>query len=216
MKIKKIKYNQNGLPPDLCLKYTCLAVQVMKTRVPVISVQKLCTLSNSNLHSARTHKTAPHNRYHPHPAEPAQHTTCSNIRLVLLKMGIMMPETCWEIVKNKHLTVASCWFSLSLHNLWMFRQGNMNEALAPSADCTWTGQQIYRWDPCMLFLKDLTSFYFIAINFAARVNTCCNSAFSLELSSANKGKVVKNSETYGENYTWCRESTGGEEKNICV
>jgi len=29
----------------------------------------------------------------------------------------MMPETCWEIVKNKHLTVASCWFSLSLHNL---------------------------------------------------------------------------------------------------
>ena len=41
----------------------------------------------------------------------------SGIRLVLLKMGIMMPETCWEIVKNKHLTVASCWFSLSLHNL---------------------------------------------------------------------------------------------------
>ena len=32
--------------------------------------------------------------YQPHPAEPAQHTTCSNIRLVLLKMGITMPETC--------------------------------------------------------------------------------------------------------------------------
>jgi len=63
------------------------------------------------------HKAAPHNRYQPHPAEPAQHTTCSNIRLVLLKMGIMMPETCWEIVENKHLTVASCWFSLSLHVL---------------------------------------------------------------------------------------------------
>ena len=63
------------------------------------------------------YKTAPHNRYQPHPAEAAQHNTCSNIRLVLLKMGIMMPETCWEIVKNKHLTVASCWFSLSLHNL---------------------------------------------------------------------------------------------------
>ena len=42
---------------------------------------------------------------------------CSNTRLVLLKMGIMMPETCWEIVKNKPLTVASCWFSLSLHDL---------------------------------------------------------------------------------------------------
>jgi len=47
----------------------------------------------------------------------AKLNSCSNIRLVLLKMGIMMPETCWEIVKNKHLTVASCWFSLSLHNL---------------------------------------------------------------------------------------------------
>ena len=34
---------------------------------------------------------------------------------VLLKMGIMMPETCWECVDNKYLTVASCWFSLSLH-----------------------------------------------------------------------------------------------------
>ena len=38
------------------------------------------------------HNTAPHNRYQPHPAEPAQHTTCSNTRLGLLKMGIMMPE----------------------------------------------------------------------------------------------------------------------------
>ena len=60
---------------------------------------------------------APHNRYQPHSAEPAQHTTCSNTRLVLLKMGIMMPETCWGSIDNKHLTVASCWFSFSLHNL---------------------------------------------------------------------------------------------------
>jgi len=40
------------------------------------------------------YNAAPHNRHQPHPAEPAQHTTCSNTRLVLLKMGIMMPETC--------------------------------------------------------------------------------------------------------------------------
>jgi len=40
------------------------------------------------------YNAAPHNRYQPQPAEPAQHTTCSNTRLVLLKMGIMMPETC--------------------------------------------------------------------------------------------------------------------------
>jgi len=26
----------------------------------------------------------------------------------------MMPETCWDSVHNKHLIVASCWFSLSL------------------------------------------------------------------------------------------------------
>ena len=28
-----------------------------------------------------------------------------------------MPETCSDSVNNKHLIVASCWFSLSLHNL---------------------------------------------------------------------------------------------------
>jgi glycerol-3-phosphate acyltransferase PlsY len=39
-------------------------------------------------------KTAPLNRYKPHPAEPEQHTKCSNRAFVLLKMGIMMPETC--------------------------------------------------------------------------------------------------------------------------
>jgi hypothetical protein len=38
---------------------------------------------------------APHNHYQPHPAEPEQHTKCSNRAFVLLKMGIMMPETCW-------------------------------------------------------------------------------------------------------------------------
>jgi len=43
---------------------------------------------------------------------------CGALRCrVLLKMGIMMPETCWDGVDNKHLIVASCWFSLSLHNL---------------------------------------------------------------------------------------------------
>ena len=40
-------------------------------------------------------KTAPHNRYQPQPAEP-EHTKCSNRAFVLLKMGIIMPETCWD------------------------------------------------------------------------------------------------------------------------
>jgi len=71
------------------------------------------------------YNAAPHNHYQPHPAEPAQHTTCSNTCLVLLKMGIMMPETCWESIDNKHVTVASCWFSLSLHNL-LTMQGHRN------------------------------------------------------------------------------------------
>ena len=37
---------------------------------------------------------APHTRYQPHPAEPEQYTKCSNTVFVLLKMSIMMPETC--------------------------------------------------------------------------------------------------------------------------
>jgi len=40
----------------------------------------------------------------------AQHTTCSNISLVL-------PKHVEKFLKNKHLTVASRWFSLLLHNL---------------------------------------------------------------------------------------------------
>jgi len=59
------------------------------------------------------YNTAPHNHYQPHPAEPAQHTTCSNTRLVLLKMGIIMPETCWESVDNKHHCCILLVFSLT-------------------------------------------------------------------------------------------------------
>ena len=73
-----------------------------------------------------SYNAAPHNRYQPHPAEPAQHTTCSNTGLGLLKVGIMIPETCWESVDNKHLTVASCWFSLSLHNISLISSQNQN------------------------------------------------------------------------------------------
>jgi len=58
-------------------------------------------------------KTAPHNRYQPHPAEP-EHTKCSNRAFVLLKMDIMMPEICWDRSNNKHLIVASCWV-ISIH-----------------------------------------------------------------------------------------------------
>ena len=91
----------------------------------LVAVVGRCVVGCEHCEGSRTvtftvltpYNAAPHNHYQPHPAEPAQHTTCSKTRLVLLKMGIMMPETCSEIAKNKHLTVASCWFSLSLHNL---------------------------------------------------------------------------------------------------
>ena len=66
-------------------------------------------------------KTAPHNRYQPHPAEPEQHTKCSNRAFVLLKMGIMMPETCWDRSNNEHLIVASCWSSLFILKTTHFR-----------------------------------------------------------------------------------------------
>ena len=87
---------------------SCL-LSILSQHVSGIVMPIFCVLAPYN--------AAPHNRYQPHPAEPAQHTTCSNTRLVLLKMDIMMPETCWESIDNKHLTAASCWFSISLHSL---------------------------------------------------------------------------------------------------
>jgi len=68
---------------------------------------------SSNFHTVHTARIpAPHNH--------SQHNQCRTPyvvvhSLVLLKMGIMMPETCWDrsLIINIRL-VASCWF-LSLH-----------------------------------------------------------------------------------------------------
>ena len=70
-------------------------------------------------------------------------TTCSNTRLVLLKMGIMMPETCWENIDNKHLTVASCWFSLLLHDV---KQIIHDVTWGPTPVFSWWGWG-KSWDP---------------------------------------------------------------------
>ena len=43
-----------------------------------------------------SYNATPYNRYQPHPAEPEQHTKCSNRAFDLLKMCMMMPETCWD------------------------------------------------------------------------------------------------------------------------
>jgi hypothetical protein len=58
-------------------------------------VEGYCSTSRIETFTVLTsYNASPHNRYQPHPAEPEQHTTCSNTVFVLLKMGIMMPETC--------------------------------------------------------------------------------------------------------------------------
>jgi len=73
--------------------------------------RKMCALceSNSNLHTV-------HTAYDPAPHNHNQHKQCRtpyavNHGLVLLMMGIMMPETCWDrsLIINIGL-VASCWF----------------------------------------------------------------------------------------------------------
>ena len=97
-----------------CFRHHYAHLQESKTCVTARGVLRwFCWITFTVL---TPYNAALHNRYQPHPAEPAQHTTCSNTRLVLLKMGIMMSETCWESVDNKHLTLASCWFFISLHN----------------------------------------------------------------------------------------------------
>ena len=92
--------------------------------------------------------TAPHNRYQPHPAELEQHTKCSNRAFVLLKMGIMMLETCWDTSNNKHLIVASCWFFLSSYieiTTQYFGCSTMIQHV--SAYITITGQYSYKIYP---------------------------------------------------------------------
>ena len=73
--------------------------------------------SNSNFHTVHTaHVPAPHNH--------SQHNQCRTPyevvhSLVLLKMGIKMPKTCWgrSLIINIRL-VASCWF-LCPHPMFM-------------------------------------------------------------------------------------------------
>jgi len=83
--------------------------------------RKLCALrevycsteSNSNLHTV-------HIAYDPAAHNHSQHNQCRTPYavihgFVLLMMGIMMPETCWDTsLKINIRLVASCWF-ISLH-----------------------------------------------------------------------------------------------------
>ena len=65
---------------------------------------------------ALSYNAAPHNRYQPHLAEPAQYTVCSNARsLFSWRWAWWCPKHVETEVDNKHPIVASCWFFLSSH-----------------------------------------------------------------------------------------------------
>ena len=91
------------------------------------------------VHTARV--PAPHNH--------SQHYQCITPyaavhSLVLLMMGIMMPETCWDksLIINTRL-VASCWF-LSLHPVFDFVTEEIESGLLPPVDaCKRDG--LYSW-----------------------------------------------------------------------
>jgi len=82
-------------------------------KLPLFTSQIVTVIyfSNSNFHTVHTaYNPAPHNHSH--------HNQCRTPYavvhgFVLLMMGIMMPETCWDrsLLINIRL-VASCWFSL--------------------------------------------------------------------------------------------------------
>ena len=82
----------------------------------LVAVVGRCVVGCEHCEVFTSYKTAPHNRYQSQPAEPAQYSICSNTVFVLLKMGIMMPETCWD---RSWLQTSNCCillvFSISSH-----------------------------------------------------------------------------------------------------
>ena len=67
-----------------------------KKRTPKskINYTKRISFSNTRCVDYASYNAAPHNRYQPHPTKPEQYNKCSNRAFDLLKMVIMMPETC--------------------------------------------------------------------------------------------------------------------------
>ena len=91
--------------------------------------RKLCALcqgycSNSNLYCSNNNLDTVHTARVPTPHNLRHHNQCRTPyavihSLVLLKMGIMLPKTCWyrNSIINIRL-IASCWF-LSVHPTFM-------------------------------------------------------------------------------------------------
>jgi len=145
--------------------------------------------SNSNLHTV-------HTVYDPTPHNHGQHNQCRTPyaavhSLVLLKMGIMMPETCWDRSLTINITlIASYWF-ISLHpiisivnpttctdisNLFYFGMNStcFERSFRPSSgvqDCTYSNRHLSNSSICL-------------------TNACC-CMYSLELLII-EGKTVRN------------------------
>ena len=78
-------------------------------QVSIVKPTRCTNVSNFTVHTARV--PAPHSHSHHYQCRTpyaAVHT------IVLMMMGIMMPETCWDSLIINIRFVASCWF-LSLH-----------------------------------------------------------------------------------------------------
>jgi len=79
--------------------------------------QAVCTVWNL-LFDSRVEHSLLSSSTQPQPVQPVLPYAVVH-SLVLLMMGVMMPDTCWDrsLIINIRL-VASCWF-LSLHPIWM-------------------------------------------------------------------------------------------------
>jgi len=82
--------------------------------------RELCACeSNSNFHTVHTaHDAAPQDHSQPQPTHPGRTQHAAGHSLILLMMGMMMPETCWDRkFDNKH-RISCILLVLSLHLSW--------------------------------------------------------------------------------------------------
>ena len=78
-----------------CSAWVCrLWLAVVLWSCVVSCVKVTVRQSNSNFHTA--HDTAPQDHSQPQPTHPGRTPHAVGHGLILLMMGIMMPETCWD------------------------------------------------------------------------------------------------------------------------
>ena len=81
--------------------------------------------SNSNFHKVHTsHNAAPQDNSQPQPTHPGRTPHAVGHGLILLMMGIMMPETCWDRKFDDKHRVSCILLVLSLHHLLILALSN--------------------------------------------------------------------------------------------